>query len=171
MIAARGESEKGLFMPGYVDRVLQPGETVRYSGTLHWVIFLPGFALLAFAIVGLIALAITPGTGHGSRLFFIIVAVAFLFGVLHLVAAWIKRATTEIAVTNHRIIYKVGLFSIRSIEMNMDKVESVDVTQDIIGRMLDYGTVTIRGTGAGLEPLITIASPLALRNAITVGPS
>ncbi|HTT83473.1 MAG TPA: PH domain-containing protein [Rhizomicrobium sp.] len=158
-------------MASYVDRVLQPGETVRYVGTLHWIIFLPASALLAFGVVGLATIAIMPGAGHGVRVFFIIVVVALLFGVLHLISAWIRRQTTEIAVTNHRIIYKVGLFSIRSVEMNMDKVESVDVKQDIIGRLLDYGTVTIRGTGAGLEPLVTIASPLALRNAITVGPS
>ncbi len=158
-------------MASYVDNVLQPGETVRYTGTLHWVIFLPAFALLAFAIFGLAAMVVMPGTGHGPRLFFIIVMLAFAFGVLHLIAAWIKRAATEIAVTNHRIICKTGLISRRSVEMNMDKVESVDVTQDIFGRLLDYGTVTIRGTGAGLEPLVTIASPLALRNAITVGSS
>ena len=76
-------------------------------------------------------------------------------------------ATTEIAVTNRRVIYKTGLVSRRTVEMNMDKVESVDVTQDIFGRIFDYGTVLIRGTGASLEPLSTIASPLALRNAIS----
>lgn len=158
-------------MASYVDHVLQPGETVRYDGTLHWVIFLPGVILLAFAIVGLAVMAVSPGTGPGAHVFFIIVVIAFVFGALHLISAWIRRIATEIAVTNHRIIYKTGLISRRTVEMNMDKVESVDVLQDIFGRLLDYGTVTIRGTGAGLEPLSTIASPIALRNAITVGPS
>jgi uncharacterized membrane protein YdbT with pleckstrin-like domain len=158
-------------MASYVDDVLQPGETVRYTGTLHWVIFLPAFALLAFAIVGLVVMVVSPGDGRGAHIFSIIIGIAFVFGVLHLFAAWIRRFATEIAVTNHRIIYKTGLISRRSVEMNMDKVESVDVTQDIFGRLLDYGTVTIRGTGAGLEPLVTINSPIALRNAITVGPS
>ena len=155
-------------MASYVDNVLQPGETVRYKGTLHWVIFLPAFSLLAFAIAGLAIMTISPG--YTTRLYFIFVMIALVFGVLHLVAAWIRQLATEIAVTNHRIIYKTGLVSRRSVEMNMDKVESVDVTQGIFGRLLDYGTVTIRGTGAGLEPLVTIASPIALRNAITVGP-
>ena len=158
-------------MTGYVERVLQPGETVRYEGTLHWIIFLPAILLLAFAIVGFAVMVISPVTGGGAHIFSIIVGVAFLFGVLQLISAWVRRLATEIAVTNHRIIYKTGLISRRSVEMNMDKVESVDVVQDIFGRLLDYGTVTIRGTGAGLEPLSTIASPIALRNAITVGPS
>jgi uncharacterized membrane protein YdbT with pleckstrin-like domain len=158
-------------MASYVDKVLQPGEAVRYTGTLHWIIFMPGFLLVAFAIVGLVVMVVSPGTGHGAHIFSIIVWIAFAFGVLHLVSAWIRRLATEIAVTNHRIIYKIGLISRRSVEMNMDKVESVDVVQDLFGRLLDYGTVTIRGTGAGLEPLVTISSPIALRNAITVGPS
>ncbi|HEY3639172.1 MAG TPA: PH domain-containing protein [Rhizomicrobium sp.] len=158
-------------MSSYIDRVLQPGETVRYSGTLHWVIFLPGLVLVVFGVVGLLTMLIWPGAGHIFRTFYIVFGLASVFGVMHLLSAWVRQQTTEIAVTNHRIIYKIGLVSRRSVEMNMDKVESVDVNQDIFGRLFDYGTVTIRGTGAGLEPLITIASPLALRNAITVGPT
>jgi uncharacterized membrane protein YdbT with pleckstrin-like domain len=154
-------------MASYVERVLQPGETVRYSGTLHWIIFLPAFVLLAFSIIGLAAMAISSRDGYGGKIFIVIVLIAFVFGALHLLAAWIRRQTTEIAVTDRRVIYKTGLFSRRTVEMNMDKVESVDVRQDIFGRMLDYGTVVIRGTGAGLEPLTSIATPLALRNAIT----
>jgi len=167
MIARAGVSRKGLLMASYVERVLQPGETVRYSGTLHWIIFLPAFVLLAFSIIGLATMAISPRVGAGAKVFFVIVLVAFVFGALHLLAAWIRRQTTEIAVTDRRVIYKVGLLSRRTIEMNMDKVESVDVRQDLFGRMLDYGTVVIRGTGAGIEPLTSIATPLALRNAIT----
>jgi uncharacterized membrane protein YdbT with pleckstrin-like domain len=158
-------------MATYVDNVLQPGETVRYTGTLHWIIFLPAIVLLAFAVVGFVVMEISPAAGRGGHIFWIVIGVAFLFGVAHLIAAWIRQFGTEIAVTNHRIIYKQGIISRRSVEMNMDKVESVDVTQDIFGRIFDYGTVTIRGTGAGLEPLATIASPIALRNAITVGPT
>ncbi len=158
-------------MASYVDSVLQPNETIRYTGTLNWVIFLPGFILLAFGIVGLAIMVVDPAFGHNGRIFSVIVGLAFLFGVAHLISAWIKRLATEIAVTNHRIIYKTGLVTRRSVEMNMDKVESVDVVQDLFGRLLNYGTVTIRGTGAGIEPLVTINSPIALRNAISVGPS
>jgi uncharacterized membrane protein YdbT with pleckstrin-like domain len=51
--------------------------------------------------------------------------------------------------------------------MNMDKVESVQINQSILGRMLDFGTVTILGTGEGFETLRAIASPIELRNSIT----
>jgi uncharacterized membrane protein YdbT with pleckstrin-like domain len=96
-----------------------------------------------------------------------VVYLALGIGALQLFSAWLKQWTTEIAVTDRRVIYKTGLVSRRTVEMNMDKVESVDVTQDIFGRIFNYGTVLIRGTGASLEPLTTIATPLALRNAIT----
>lgn len=156
-------------MAGYVERVLQPGEAVRFSGTLHWIIFLPAFVLLGFAIAGLAAMAIAPRSGQGGSVFFVVVVLAFIFGTLHLLAAWIRRQTTEIAVTDRRVIYKTGLISRRTVEMNMDKVESVDVRQGVFGRMLDFGTVLIRGTGAGLEPLDSIATPISLRNAIIAG--
>ena len=154
-------------MTSYVAEVLQPNETVRYDGSLHWVIYLPGIVLFAFGIAGLLGVLTMARDAHGYRIFSIIVYAALALGALHLFSAWLKQWTTEIAVTDRRVIYKTGLISRRTVEMNMDKVESVDVTQDIFGRILNYGTVLIRGTGASLEPLSTIATPLALRNAIT----
>jgi uncharacterized membrane protein YdbT with pleckstrin-like domain len=154
-------------MTSYVAEVLQPNETVRYDGSLHWIIYLPGIVLLAFGIAGLLGVLTMAHDAHGYRIYSTIVYVALGVGALHLFSAWLKQWTTEIAVTDRRVIYKTGLISRRTVEMNMDKVESVDVTQDIFGRIFNYGTVLIRGTGASLEPLSTIASPLALRNAIT----
>lgn len=65
------------------------------------------------------------------------------------------------------MIFKTGILRRRSIEMNMDKVESVDVDQSILGPIFDFGTVLIRGTGASLEPLYQIQDPLRLRSQIT----
>jgi uncharacterized membrane protein YdbT with pleckstrin-like domain len=102
--------------------------------------------------------------------------------VLSFAHAWFIRWITEIAVTDRRIIYKRGFINRHTEEMNMDKVASVDVDQSILGRILDYGTVHVLGTGGsqavdransdrsvarGIEHLHRIASPLALRNAIT----
>jgi uncharacterized membrane protein YdbT with pleckstrin-like domain len=83
-----------------------------------------------------------------------------------LAVAWIKRVTTEIAVTNKRLIFKEGFISRRTMEMNMDKIESVDVNQSVLGRIFDYGTIVVRGTGAGLEPLKRIDAPIELRNSV-----
>src|SRR5437763_289199 len=87
-------------------------------------------------------------------------------GIIFL-GAWFRRSITELSVTNHRVIYKSGFIRRHTVEMNMDKVETVNVDQSILGRILGYGTIHVLGTGQGIEGLSHIASPLALRNAIT----
>ena len=84
-------------------------------------------------------------------------------GLYFLIAAWIRYRTTEFAVTDRRIIAKTGLVSRRTVEMFLDKVESLNVEQSVPGRIFDYGTVTIRGTGATSETFGDISAPLALR--------
>jgi uncharacterized membrane protein YdbT with pleckstrin-like domain len=93
-------------------------------------------------------------------------ALALVAAVL-LVQEWFRWWITEIAVTNRRVIYKKGFIRRRTNEMNTDKVESAQVDQSILGRMLDYGNMTILGTGEGFETLRTIAGPIKLRNCIT----
>ena len=89
-----------------------------------------------------------------------------LVGALYFLREAIAYWTTEIAVTNQRVIMKRGLISRDTIEINMPQVESVDVRQPIFGRLLDYGTVIVRGTGGGLNPLAWVSAPLALRRAV-----
>jgi uncharacterized membrane protein YdbT with pleckstrin-like domain len=148
----------------YVDRVLQEGETVRHVATISWVGYLPG--LLLWVIAGIL-LAILPSS-PSARLFVLMVAlIVFAIGTVLLVRAWWRRFTTEIAVTDRRIIYKRGFVRRYTVEMHMDKVESVDVDQSIWGRLCNFGDVIIHGTGVGLEPLRKIDRPLDLRNHIT----
>jgi uncharacterized membrane protein YdbT with pleckstrin-like domain len=85
------------------------------------------------------------------------------------IPAWFRRWTTEIAVTDRRIILKRGFIRRHTIEMNMQKVESVDVDQTLIGRLFNYGTVTIHGTGSSFENLRMIDAPLKLRTTVTAG--
>ncbi len=73
--------------------------------------------------------------------------------------------TSEFAITNKRIIIKVGLIRRRTIEMNIPKVESVNVDQGIIGRILNYGSITIVGTGGSKETFYRISKPLDFRKA------
>jgi uncharacterized membrane protein YdbT with pleckstrin-like domain len=83
------------------------------------------------------------------------------------VKAWFHRWTTETDVTNMRVVHKTGFIKRRTFEMSLDKVESVDVNQSILGRILNHGDVTVRGVGEGIETIDTIASPLEFRNHIT----
>jgi len=92
-----------------------------------------------------------------------ILLLVLVVGLFVLIAAWIKYRTTEFAVTDRRVIAKSGLVSRRTVEMFLDKVESLNVEQSVAGRVFDYGTVTIRGTGATSETFANISAPLALR--------
>ncbi len=78
----------------------------------------------------------------------------------------VARATSEFAVTNRRVIIKVGLVSRKTVELKLDKVESIGVEQSIPGRILGYGTIVVRGTGGTNEPFRAIARPLEFRRAV-----
>jgi uncharacterized membrane protein YdbT with pleckstrin-like domain len=146
---------------GYVETVLAPGERVLYTGRLHWVIYGPGFAALGLEVVLIAAELVWPDLGQfANRWAFVCLGAA----AVAFAKAWIQQTTTEIAATDRRIIFKTGLIQRRTVEMHLDKVESVDVGQSILGRIFDYGTVIVRGTGAGIEPLSNVAEPLKLRS-------
>jgi uncharacterized membrane protein YdbT with pleckstrin-like domain len=147
----------------YIDRILQPGEKIIESSRIHWIIYVPAVAVLLVGLLALIA-----AIGNSNALGWTLVFVACLVvGSIWMFLAWFTQWTTEIDVTNRRIVYKRGFIWRHTVEMNMDKVESVDVDQSILGRMFDYGDVTIRGTGIGLEPISNIEAPLEFRNRVT----
>jgi uncharacterized membrane protein YdbT with pleckstrin-like domain len=144
----------------YLDQVLQPGEKILYRTTVSWTLFIPGVALL---ILALLIFGGLSGSIWGSVLGGIVgVPAIVLIG-----RAWFTRWTTEIAVTNSRVIVKRGFIRRHTVEIHMDKVESVDVDQSLLGRILSYGDVTVRGTGATFEPIKMIDHPLQLRSHVT----
>ena len=149
----------------YVQRVLQPGEQVRHISSIHWIVYWPGVALALLAVVAywLSETRLLPGIWRYTAYALALVAVVLL------IKQWFQLWVTEIAVTDRRVIYKKGLIRRQTNEMNMDKVESVQIDQSILGRMLDYGNVMMLGTGEGFETLRTIARPIALRNSIITG--
>jgi uncharacterized membrane protein YdbT with pleckstrin-like domain len=151
----------------YLNRVLQPGEQIVYESRLHWLVYLRAIILLAIAIVVLIAAGLAEGKVEAALK--ILAALIALLAVSSGCRAFLRRITTELAVTDHRVIFKSGLFSRHTIEMNRSKVESVDVDQTVLGRLFGYGTVIVRGTGGSLEPMRNISDPIAFRTRITVG--
>jgi uncharacterized membrane protein YdbT with pleckstrin-like domain len=86
-----------------------------------------------------------------------------LWGLFVLVKPIIIKETTELVITNRRIIAKVGLVSRHTIEINLSKVESISVSQSILGRLLNYGDLEIVGTGGTREPILYISEPLMFR--------
>ncbi len=148
-------------MASYVESVLGQGETIVHRAAIsHWKFFrsyLAGGSCLS-AATGLYFITPVPGLE-------LLWAVAALTGagVLTVAVALIRRRTTELVLTDRRIITKRGFIARDTVEMNLGKVESLHVNQDLLGRILDYGDVTVVGTGSSLEPLHGIAGPLELR--------
>jgi uncharacterized membrane protein YdbT with pleckstrin-like domain len=153
-------------MGRYIDDILQPGENVLYSTNAHWIFYLPAIAAWILAGV-LLVLSRATTTESVVLLCLSASAVVALAALYWTVKAWFHRWTTETDVTNLRVVHKTGFIKRRTFEMSLDKVESVDVNQSILGRILNYGDVTVNGVGEGTETIKTIASPLAFRNSIT----
>jgi uncharacterized membrane protein YdbT with pleckstrin-like domain len=153
-------------MGRYIDDILQPGEKVLYSTNAHWIFYWPAIVawIVAAVLLVLSRATITDGivllclAGSG------VVALAALYWT---VTAWFHRWTTETDVTNLRVVHKSGFIKRQSIEMSLDKIASVNVEQTILGRIFDYGDVTLSSVGDTVEKIPTIASPLQFRNYIT----
>ena len=157
-------------MGRYIDEILQPGEKVLYSTNAHWMFYLPAIAAWAAAL----ALLIVSRMVSADALMLVCLSLAAIAGLAALywtATAWFHRWTTETDVTNFRVVHKTGFIKRRTFEMSLDKIESVDVNQSILGRIMNYGDVTILGVGEGRETISTIASPLAFRSAITTRPA
>ena len=153
-------------MGRYIDDILQPGEKVLYSTNAHWMFYLPAIAAW---IVALFLFLLSRQTVTDSLVLLCLsaAAVVAIVALYWTIKAWFHRWTTETDVTNLRVVHKTGFIKRRTFEMSLDKVESVDVNQSILGRILNYGNVTVRGVGEGSEEIKTIASPLDFRNHIT----
>ncbi|PJG51277.1 hypothetical protein CVM73_31555 [Bradyrhizobium forestalis] len=153
-------------MARYIDEILQPGERVLYSTNAHWIFYFP--AIVAWIVALALFILSRQATADGLVLLCLVAAGLVALAALYwTIKGWFHRFTTETDVTNLRVVHKTGFIKRRTFEMALDKVESVDVDQTILGRILNYGDVTIRGVGEGIETIKTIASPLAFRSSIT----
>src|SRR5665213_188429 len=153
-------------MGRYIDDILQPGEKVLYSTNAHWIFYSP--AIVAWIVAAVLLVLSRATVTEGVILLCLsAAAVAALAALYWTFTAWFHRWTTETDVTNLRVVHKSGFIKRRTFEMSLDKVESVDVNQSILGRLMNYGDVTVRGVGEGAETIKTIASPLDFRNHIT----
>ena len=153
----------------YVTRVLQPGETVVYTTRFHLFLYWRAILLLVICIILAISAWYTVDNQNISLAFGIAAIIFGLLGLSSALRAFIRRATTELAVTDQRVIYKTGLLARHTLEMNRARVESVTVDQTLLGRMFGYGTVTVRGVGSAFEPIRNISDPLTFRTYITTG--
>jgi uncharacterized membrane protein YdbT with pleckstrin-like domain len=151
----------------YVRSVLQPGERLRKTARLHWITYWKALIVLAACLALFVASSQTPAAA--TEILQLAAFVAAMLVVLLSAQTLFNNATTELAVTDRRVIYKTGFISRQTVEMNVDKIETVVVDQSLLGRLLDYGTVHVKGTGQGIGNLRQVAAPLHVRNSIAAG--
>lgn len=157
----------------YIEKNLVPGEKVIYQTRLHWVVMfwhiVLSVLLLELPALGLLYYAfshqqeLTPQTMHlmqGGG-----IALILISGIV-IAAGAIKRNATEMAVTTRRVVVKTGLASRKTIEMLLNKIESIEVSESGMGRVLGYGSITLIGTGGTSEPFHLMARPLEFRNQV-----
>jgi uncharacterized membrane protein YdbT with pleckstrin-like domain len=156
----------------YVEKHLIPGETIQYQTKLHWIVMLRQalIAVVLLLIGGSLLFSAWSSRRKGSdasqaalRLVGIacvgLSGFSFSFGIA-------RRGTTEMAVTNKRVIVKTGLAERRTTEILLSRIESVIVDEPVIGRILGYGTVIVRGTGGTPEIFEKIQHPLKFREQV-----
>ena len=139
----------------YIENSLQDGEEILAKGEVHWSVFIPGAGLL---FIGFMAL---PGS-------WLVGIVIIIISLLVLISEYLKKVSTELAVTNLRIIAKFGYFSRNTMELLHKNVEGFNVDQSALGRFLDFGTIICNGTGGMKSPFPGIAKPLRFKEAAAV---
>jgi len=128
-------------MGSYIENAITKGEKVIYQGRVSVWSLLP-LIFLGFIFIGF-----------------------FGAGLLFWIAAAIRYFTTELAITNKRVIAKFGLISRSTVEINIQKIESIQVNQGIIGRIFNFGSIVISGAGNPQAPIPGISNPLNFRRA------
>jgi hypothetical protein len=147
-------------LASYVETIVGPGEEVLYVGKVSLLSILPsliGGTILM--LVGGVSALFTGGVG-------LLIA---LPGLAWIAAGLIRRSSTELAVTNRRVIAKFGLIKRSTVELNLSKVESIRVEQSVMGRIFGYGSIVVTGTGSTMEPIPYISDPIRFRQAVQAG--
>lgn len=155
----------------YIEASLVPGETIVYQTRLHWVVMLRhivlGLVLLAAGGALLAYLLERPGLSITSEHVAEGGAAALLLcGIVAIIAGMVRRNATEMAVTTRRVVVKQGLVNRKTIEMLLNKIETIEVSEPMAGRMFGYGSITMVGTGGTSEPFHRISHPLQFRSEV-----
>lgn len=168
----------------YVQQSLGPNEELVHIGHFHWMYTVNAFMSILWGIAGSVMVTLgaiyvyellgkyPPGMNLLDQIRYlhpgirILAFIVFIFGLMSFARLMVVKATTEIAVTNSRIIYKRGLIARYIGEINIDRIEGVNILQSIFGRLLNYGRLAVRGMGIGEVILPPIADPIHFRQAI-----
>jgi membrane protein YdbS with pleckstrin-like domain len=144
----------------YLDDHLLTGERIVYRARLHWTIFLTAIVVVVLGIaLGILLQVVEPAYSLAGA------ALAGI-GLLLAIGPAVRYISSEFAVTDKRVLGKLGFIERESKETLLSKVEAIAIDQGVIGRILGFGTVTITGTGGTQESFPRISEPLEFRRQI-----
>jgi hypothetical protein len=152
---------KALRLGAYTAATLQPDERPLHQTSIHWMALSGSIVGAFFTLIVIVPIAMFA-SWRGFYWAWLLLFVPA--GILLSAALTLK--TSELVITDRRVLIKVGFIQRHTFEMFISKIESVAVFQSMLGRLFNYGTVEIRGTGGSAESFATIAAPLPFRDAI-----
>ena len=157
-------------MASYIQQILGPDEQVMAEGRVTRWIYARALAIcvVVVALGAVAAFLLARGADAAAPRWptALVVILVLAICVVALARPWIHQRTTNLVVTNRRVIAKFGLVARRTLEMRLSKIESIRVEQGFWARIGGFGTVIIDGTGGTLEPIVNVADPLGFKRAI-----
>lgn len=156
---------------GYVESQIVGDENIRFQAKVHWVIYVGPASWLVTGLGMVIMSALVLGSnpksivGAVAGLAFFASFIPILIGISDLVGALVRRRTTELVITSKRIIAKFGFIRRHTFELQLAKVEGVNLHQTMTGRLLGYGTVRVHAA-ANPAPIPFISQPDAFKRAL-----
>jgi uncharacterized membrane protein YdbT with pleckstrin-like domain len=157
----------------YIQKTLLPDERIMYWSQLHWVIYLKGLTITIFGgLVGfnsewLLATLVGPQMAHSYFKGLAACALGIVvIGVFFLLRAYVRQTTTELAVTNRRIIAKYGFISRTTFEIMISRITGANFDQTVVGRIMGFGTILVHGAGGEVSPIDLVADPERFHTAL-----
>jgi uncharacterized membrane protein YdbT with pleckstrin-like domain len=147
----------------FIDKNLLSNEVVIYRANLHWAIFINAFLYL---FLSLLTCAFNVWITEPNQILWTISLLALVFALISGISSYIRLKTSEFAITNKRVLIKVGFIRRHSLEVLLHKVEGIGVNQSILGRIFGFGTIIVTGTGGTKETFDQIDSPLEFRKQV-----
>lgn len=150
----------------YIENSLLKNEKMIYFTRMHWIVFgMPVILLAATVMLSMFSPILFRGyiPFLNIRMASAVVLICFVAAVFSGISALIRYTTSEYGITNKRVLIKSGWIRRNSLELFIDKIEAIYVDQSIPGRILDYGTLRVVGTGGTQDPFFYIPSPLTFR--------
>lgn len=146
----------------YIQKNLMVNERIVFSTKLNWTLYIKPLVII---LIGMVLFAENSHTINGFILYWFGI-IFLIIGVFSTVLTYFKIKTFEFAVTNKRVLIKHGILRTQSFEIMLNKVEAIYVEQNIIDRIVNSGTIIIKGTGGSQNPLRNVDNPFQFRIAV-----